>query len=201
MNLIEELKSLADRIPEYQKFMEYSKQERGREDNEQATIHVLVMPFLNLLGYDERNPREVWPDYPVDPTVTDKRKQKKVDLAIFKDGEPVMIIECKAYGWLSHESWAKDPFKQLRRYFKKVKDPFTFAVLTDGRLYRFYTDLEQSNIMDNTPFLELNLCDIQPVLVDELKRFTKSAFDLEEALEASCRLKKEAENCVKKFAE
>ena len=189
MNLIEELKSLADRIPEYQKFMEYSKQEKGQEDNEQATIHTLVMPFLNLLGYDEHNPREVWPDYPADRT----GGQKKVDLAIFKDCEPVMIIECKAYEYLSYGSLAKEAFIQLRGYFKAVEA--RFAVLTDGRLYRFYTDLEQSNIMDNTPFLELDLLDTRPVLIDELKRFTKSAFDLEEALEAACRLKKEVENC------
>ena len=129
MNLIEELKSLADRIPEYQKFMKYSKQERGQEDNQQATIHTLIMPFLNLLGYDEHNPREVWPDYPADPTVTDKREQKKVDLAIFKDCEPVMIVECKPYEHLSYGYLAKEGFIQLRGYFTTVEA--RFAVLTD----------------------------------------------------------------------
>ena len=65
---------------------------------------------------------------------------------------------------------------QLYRYFSVTHPPI--AVLTDGALYRFYTDLEKSNVVDMKPFLEFNLLDIQESLVGELKRFTKSAFDL-----------------------
>lgn len=176
MDFIQELKKLSAKIPKYKDSM---------ENNEQATKNTLIEPFIKHLGYDVSNPTEVRPEFPADIR---REKGDKVDYAIFKDNEPVMIIECKPYG----TDLSNDPTSQLRSYFTAVEA--RFAVLTDGRLYRFYTDLEQSNKMDSTPFLELNLLDVQPVLVNELKRFTKSAFDLNEALEASCRLKKEAEN-------
>ena len=56
------------------------------------------------------------------------------------------------------------------------------GILTDGVLYQFYADLEKPNIMDETPFLEFNMLDIQQPLVNELKLFTKSAFELDQIL-------------------
>ena len=51
------------------------------------------------------------------------------------------------------------------------------GVLTNGLVYQFYTDLKEQNVMDEEPFLELNLLDVQVFLVDELKKFTKAEFD------------------------
>jgi hypothetical protein len=63
------------------------------------------------------------------------------------------------------------------------------AVLTDGILYRFYSDIDRSNFIDDKPFLEIDLENFQEPLVDELKRFTKPAFNLTEIIDAATELK------------
>lgn len=131
------------------------------------------MPFINLLGYDVFNPTEVVPEFTAD---VGTKQGEKVDYAIFKDDEVIMLIECKKYG----ADLSEVHTSQLYRYFSVAHA--RIAVLTDGVLYRFYTDLEESNIMDTKPFLEFNMLDVQPPLVSELKRFTKPAFDLNEPL-------------------
>ena len=127
------------------------------------------MPFIKLLGYDVSDLTEVVPEFTAD---FGTKQGEKVDYAVFKDGEIIMIIECKKFG----TDLSDDHTAQLYRYFSVTHPPV--AVLTDGALYRFYTDLEKSNVMDIKPFFEFNLLDIQESLIDELKRFTKSAFDL-----------------------
>lgn len=52
----------------------------------------IVLPFLKILGYDIFNPFEFVPEFTAD---TGTKKGEKVDYAIMKNGEPVMIIEVK----------------------------------------------------------------------------------------------------------
>lgn len=61
---------------------------------ERATKNAFIMPFLQSLGYDVFNPTEVVPEY-----VTDigTKKGEKIDYAIFKDGTPIILVECKHY--------------------------------------------------------------------------------------------------------
>ena len=77
---------------------------------------------------------------------------------------------------------------QLSSYFVATHDA-RIGILTDGVSYRFYADLERPNIMDETPFFEFNMLDIQPPLVNVLTRFTKLAFDLDQILTAAKDLK------------
>lgn len=170
MDFIEELRNLSARIEKQKDFIQ----------TEEATKNAFIMPFINLLGYDVFNPTEVVPEFTAD---VGTKQGEKVDYAIFKDDEVVMLIECKKYD----EDLSDAHTSQLYRYFSVVHA--RIAVLTDGVLYRFYTDLEESNIMDTKPFLEFNMLDIQPPLVNELKRFTKSAFNLDETLTAASDLK------------
>ena len=139
-----------------------------------------VAPFITLLEYDVFNPREVKPEFTAD---VGTKQGEKCDYAIFKENEIIMLIECKKYG----ENLSDDHTSQLYRYFSVVHAPI--AVLTNGVLYRFYTDLEESNKMDAKPFLEFDLSDIQPTLAKELKRFTKSNFDVKEINTAAKELK------------
>ena len=159
MNFIEEIRNLSTKIEEHKDVIQ----------NEEMTKTAFVMPFINLLGYDTSNPTEVVPEFTAD---FGARRGEKVDYAIFKDDKVIMIVECKKFG----TDLSDDNTAQLYRYFSVTHA--RIAVLTDGALYRFYTDLERSNIMDTKPFLEFNLLDIQYPLVNELDRFTKSAFDL-----------------------
>lgn len=159
MDFIEEIRNLSTKIEKHKDVIQ----------NEEMTKTAFVMPFINLLGYDVSDPTEVVPEFTAD---FGARQGEKVDYAIFKDGEVIMIVECKKFGTDLPDTHTA----QLYRYFSVTHA--RIAVLTDGALYRFYTDLERSNLMDTKPFLEFNLLDIQYPFVNELERFTKSAFDL-----------------------
>ena len=159
MDFVEELRNLSIKI----------KNQKNVIRSEEATKNACVMPFIKLLGYDVSDLTEVVPEFTAD---FGTKQGEKVDYAVFKDGEVIMIIECKKFG----TDLSDDHTAQLYRYFSVTHPPV--AVLTDGALYRFYTDLEKSNVMDIKPFFQFNLLDIQESLIDELKRFTKSAFDL-----------------------
>ena len=136
---------------------------------EEATKNALVMPFIQILGFDVFNPFEVNPEFIADIGI---KKGEKVDYAIMKDGEPIIIIECK------HHLEKLDPHNsQLFRYFHVCSAKF--GLLTNGLVYRFYTDLNDPNKMDNKPFFEFNITEIKDAQLVELKKFHKSYFDIE----------------------
>lgn len=136
---------------------------------EEATKNALIMPFIRLLGFDVFDPFEVNPEFIADIGI---KKGEKVDYAIMKDGEPIIIIECK------HHLEKLDPHNsQLFRYFHVTKAKF--SLLTNGLNYRFYTDLNDPNKMDDKPFFEFNIAEIKDAQIEELKKFHKSYFDIE----------------------
>ena len=176
MDFIEELRNLSTNIA---KQIENAEQ-IGRNITEEATKHAFVIPFIKILGYNPYDLTEVVPEFTAD---IGTKQGEKVDYAIFKDDKVIILIECKKYGADISDAHTS----QLYRYFSVVNA--RIAVLTDGVIYRFYTDLEETNIMDSKPFLEFNMFDIQEPLVNELKRFTKPTFDLDAALTAASDLK------------
>lgn len=146
---------------------------------EEATKNALIMPFIQMLGYDVFNPAEVVPEMDCDIA---KKKGEKIDYAIMKDQEPIMLIECK--------HWAQDlnlHDTQLKRYF--VASKARFGVLTNGVVYRFYSDLVKPNIMDDTPFLEIDLENANDGQIEELKKFHKSYFDVDSVASYASELK------------
>ena len=151
-----------------------------RLETEEATKTARIMPFIKSLGYDVFNPEEVVPEFTCD---VGTKKGEKVDYAIMKDGKPVMLFECKAANVNLEEEHAS----QLYRYFS-VTD-VKVGILTNGIIYKFYSDLEEANKMDAKPFLELNMLDIKEPLVDELKRFKKESFEVKEIVSAASELK------------
>lgn len=146
---------------------------------EEATKMSLIVPFFQLLGYDVFNPAEFCPEYTADVGI---KKGEKVDYAIIVNNEPSILIECK---------WCGDSLdkhgSQLFRYFGT--SPAKFGILTNGVLYRFYTDLDESNKMDLTPFLEINLLDLKEPLVNELRKFAKENFDKDSIFSTASELK------------
>lgn len=147
---------------------------------EEATKTALIMPFITALGYNVFDPTEVIPEFTADVGI---KKGEKVDYAIIRDGKPIMLIEAK---W-SGEELDVSKESQLMRYFNAT--PAKIGILTNGHEYRFYTDLDQDNIMDMMPFLQFSICDISEQIVRELKRFTKSAFKIEEIASTASELK------------
>lgn len=169
MDFKDKLKQLAERV------------ERLKESilTEEATKTAFIMPFIQILGYDVFDPTEVTPEMVCD---IGTKKGEKIDYCIQKDGQPIILIECKHWGQnLSlHDN-------QLLRYFHVSHAKF--GVLTNGIIYRFYSDLSTPNKMDETPFLEVDLSKLKDSYIEELKKFHKSYFDLESILSSASELK------------
>lgn len=146
---------------------------------EEATKNAFVMPFIQILGYDIFNPTEVIPEFICD---IGTKKGEKIDYVIKKDGEPILIIECK--------HWKEDANahnSQLHRYYHVSKS--RFGVLTNGHIYNFYADLENPNIMDEKPFFTLDLSNIKESSIKILEKFTKNGYSLESILDSAESLK------------
>lgn len=152
---------------------------KGGISTEEATKTSLVLPFFNLLGYDVFNPLEFCPEYIADVGI---KKGEKIDYAVMHDGIPQIFIECKSCS----DNLDKHG-SQLYRYFGTTKTKF--GILTNGIIYRFYTDLEEVNKMDLTPFLEIDLLDIKDAQLNELKKFAKENFDTDKIFSTASELK------------
>ena len=146
---------------------------------EEAAKMSLVIPMFTAMGYDVFNPHEFCPEFTADVGV---KRGEKVDYAIMQDGEPRILVECKPVG----ENLDKYG-SQLFRYFSVT--PAKFGILTDGIVYRFYTDLEETNVMDMVPFLEVNLLDLRESAINEMKKFCKPDFDTEKIFSRAEELK------------
>jgi hypothetical protein len=170
MDFLNQIRDIAIRIP---KQIEYIQ-------TEEATKTSFVLPFLAALGYNVFDPTEVTPEFTAD---VGTKKGEKVDYAILKDGEPIILIECKHHNVNLGDVQAS----QLLRYFHVTKA--RFAILTNGIVYQFYTDLVSPNIMDEKPFFTFNMLDHNERDVDELKKFCKSVFDVGNILTTASELK------------
>lgn len=148
---------------------------------EEATKNAFIMPFIQALGYDVFNPSEVVPEFTADHGL---KKGEKVDYAIIKDGVVSMLFECKKLGTYLK----KEHGSQLYRYFSTVTE-VRFGVLTNGQIYEFYSDLDSSNQMDQLPFFTFDILKFDKSEIDELKKFSKNAFELENILSTANDLK------------
>lgn len=170
MDFIDQLKILASRIATTKDMIQ----------TEEATKNAMIMPFIQSLGYNVFDPTEVTPELIADIGM---KKGEKVDYAILRDGKPIMLFECKKAGGDLNINHAG----QLFRYFHVTEA--RFGVLTNGLTYRFFTDLDQPNKMDETPFFEFNILDFKERDIDELKKFAKSSFDIDTILTTANDLK------------
>lgn len=169
MDFIDEIKQFSKRVESI----------KGSIQTEEATKTSIIMPFFSMLGYDVFNPNEFSPEYTADVGI---KKGEKVDYAILKEGTPIILIEAK---WIG-ENLEKHS-SQLFRYFGTSKAKF--AILTNGQIYKFFTDLEEANKMDEKPFLTIDLLDIKEPQIAELKKFCKSNFDIDAIFDIASELK------------
>jgi hypothetical protein len=169
MDFKDQIKQLADRISKI----------KEQVLTEEATKTAFIMPMLQTLGYDVFNPSEIVPEFVAD---IGTKKGEKIDYAILNDGKPLILVECKHWqvNLKLHEG-------QLLRYFQAAKA--RFGILTNGTKYQFYSDLEKDNIMDEKPFFEFDILDIKENQIEELKKFHKSYFDLNNIFETASELK------------
>ncbi|WP_367154677.1 type I restriction endonuclease [Methylomonas sp. HYX-M1] len=184
MDLIDKIKEIANR---------YEKQAANIQ-TEEATKNALVMPFIAALGYDIFNPSEVIPEFTADVGI---KKGEKVDYAIKKDDQIILLFECKHCG----ANLQNEHASQLYRYFHT--SAARFGVLTNGLIYQFYSDIEEPNKMDEKPFFEFDIRDIADNHINELKKFAKTNFSLSDIINTASQLKYKGEliKCLEREAE
>lgn len=147
---------------------------------EEATKNALVMPFIAALGYDVFNPSEVVPEF---SAPIGEYKDARVDYAILVDGKPILLLECKAFGTTLDTKHCN----QLKLYFHGTDAPI--AILTDGNRYMFFSDLDATNKMDNKPYMDFLLTDLDENLIHEIRKLAKGRFDKDTCLSAANELK------------
>ncbi|MBO0475061.1 hypothetical protein IGL98_000882 [Enterococcus sp. DIV0840] len=146
---------------------------------EEATKTSLIMPFFQILGYDIFNPIEFVPEFTADVGI---KKGEKVDYAIVIDSVPTMLIEAKSITepLTKHDS-------QLFRYFGTTTSKF--GILTNGEIYKFFTDLEEPNKMDSSPFLTIDITNLKDSQIPEIAKFHKDNFDIDKITNSASELK------------
>ena len=160
MNFTEQVRAFSDRIERLMDSIH----------TEEATKTAIVMPFFAMLGYDVFDPNEFAPEFTADVGI---KKGEKVDYAILFDGKPTILVEVKNINKKLNKHAS-----QLFRYFGT--STAKIAILTNGVIYKFYTDLDDANKMDEKPFLEINLLNINENQIPELEKFIKSNFNIDE---------------------
>lgn len=145
----------------------------GRALTEAATNQYLVLPFFQLLGYDPLNPDEIIPE--AHASFSDKFKNR-VDFAICKGSEPVIAVESKKVGTLSEANRG-----ELKGYYNAVPS-VKLGILTDGLVWQLYTDTGLENMMDDQPFVTVDLTEVAQERVpgnalDALMKLRRDAFN------------------------
>lgn len=164
---------------EIKQFKEKYELVKDKITNEEQTKNALIMPFFQTLGWDVFNPLEFVPEYTADFGI---KKGEKVDYAIIVNGDPVILIEAKA---ITEDLNKHDG--QLFRYFGTT--PSKFGILTNGKIYKFYTDLDETNKMDAEPFLTIDIEKMRDAQISELSKFEKENFDVDNIMSSAEELK------------
>lgn len=154
MEINKDINELASKVPTI----------KTQVQSEEGSKTALVLPLLQILGYDIFNPKQVMPELIAD---IGTKKGERVDYALMSAGHPKLILECKKI----EDKLEKVSVSQLFRYFTALK--VKFAVLTNGIQYLFYSDIETPNIMDSKPFFRFSLEAYTPADLEFLYRFRK----------------------------
>lgn len=138
---------------------------------EETTKQALILPMLDILGFSAFNPNKVRAEYQADfPGV---KSGERVDYALFCGGTPVMFVEAKSYN-----EKLSNHCPQLARYFNATPAVAVCAI-TNGREWRFFTDLKNKNIMDEEPFLIIDVTEISDSDAAHLYQFRHDQFQPE----------------------
>jgi hypothetical protein len=135
---------------------------------EETTKQALILPLLDFLGFSPFDPTKVKAEYGAD--FPGAKHNERVDYALFCHHVPVMFIEAKAWG-----EKLTNHAPQLSRYFNATPE-VAVAAITNGREWRFFTDLDNKNVMDVSPFLVIDFSSLNDSLVARLARFRHDEF-------------------------
>ena len=152
-----------------------------QELNEQTTKYALIVPMVKMLGYDPGNPLEVVFEYGASFGV---KKDARVDIAVLRDGEPIILIECKPL----QAKLGIDKVSQLFAYFAACQEA-RIGILTNGREYQLFSDLDNKGAMDSEPFLTFDMLNFDKRILPVLQKLSKNSWDLSSVIASASRLK------------
>ena len=138
---------------------------------EETTKQALILPLLDILGFSPYDPTKVLAEFAADfPGV---KVTERVDYALYCNGQPVMFIEAKPYvaNLTNHAP-------QLSRYFNSSLG-VTIGAITNGKEWRFFTDLINTNVMDEKPFLTVDFTKHKAEELVQLAEFKHDNFHVE----------------------
>jgi hypothetical protein len=140
---------------------------------EEATKNTLIIPFFTALGFDFSEPSEFSPE--VFASIGEE-KRERIDYALKSGDEYLMLVECKK----CKDNLGKNAFNQLSDYFKALRPKLNvrIGILTNGLTYKFFSDLDEDNVLDSIPFFHFNILNFDEQKASELKQFEKSTFDI-----------------------
>ena len=146
--------------------------------SERDTITGLVNEFISFLGYNRSDLDEYKQEY----KASYFGSSDKVDIALLKKGKPIVFIECKKKG----HRFQKRDIGQISKYFSAEKSHgnknLVLGILTDGLKYKFFSEIEEKNILDPSPFVEfdfLDLDNISPPCFEIINCIRKDDFDID----------------------
>ncbi|HGN6456654.1 TPA: type I restriction endonuclease [Neisseria gonorrhoeae] len=135
---------------------------------EETTKQALILPLLDILGFSAFDPNKVRAEYQAD--FPGAKSGERVDYALFCNGAPVMFIEAKSY-----TENLSNHCPQLSRYFNATSE-IAICAITNGREWRFFTDLSNKNIMDSEPFLTVDVTMLNENDMAQLYQFRHDKF-------------------------
>lgn len=135
---------------------------------EETTKQALILPLLDILGFSAFDPNKVRAEYQAD--FPGAKSGERVDYALFCNGAPVMFIEAKSY-----TENLSNHCPQLSRYFNATPE-IAICAITNGREWRFFTDLSNKNIMDSEPFLTVDVTILNENDMAQLYQFRHDKF-------------------------
>lgn len=135
---------------------------------EETTKQALILPLLDILGFSAFDPNKVRAEYQAD--FPGAKSGERVDYPLFCNGAPVMFIEAKSY-----TENLSNHCPQLSRYFNATPE-IAICAITNGREWRFFTDLSNKNIMDSEPFLTVDVTMLNENDMAQLYQFRHDKF-------------------------
>lgn len=130
---------------------------------EETTKQMLIIPFIEILGYDRKNPAEFQAEY--SPSNTPNKV--KVDYFVNK----CIFIEAKPFG----RNIDKD-IDQVANYHNNSNE-VELSILSNGTKFYFFTSETKGNVMINEPFFTFDLFDYSIEDLETLVYFTKDRYN------------------------
>ena len=152
--------------------------------NEEMTKQALILPMIEAWGYDTRNPSEVMAEYPV---TLPNGSNGRADYVIMQNGQPTIVIECKAANVIVDESVSD----QMREYATALGT--ALGVATNGIGYSCFADVDTAGEMDVDPFCFVNVAQMTSDDERALALLAKANFDAQRIRKAAPWHKRELE--------